>query len=113
MLEKLVLAALGKDAIERLVRQELERLEQGGFLKRAELERLSAECLGALASRAAEAKGTIAPIVSPLVGAVASQVREAMDLPSRAEVLALTEALSRAERPSAPAPSPEAGVAAR
>lgn len=111
MLEKLVLAALGNDTVERLVRQELERLEKGGFLQRAELERLSAECLGALASRAEQARSTIAPVV----GNLAVHMRQALDLPSRAEVLALTEALARAERPAPAAGdgAPEAGVAAR
>lgn len=97
MLEKLVFAALGKDTLEQVVRRELERLEQGGFVDKEQLERLSEECLKALEGRVERARTA----VGPLLGDLAARVREALDLPSRAEVLALTEALKRAERDAA------------
>lgn len=100
MLDKLVLAAFGRTSLERVVRQELERLEQGGFLPREELERLSAECTAALAGQVERARGLVGPAVGPVLGELAARVREALDVPSRAEVVALTEALRRAERPA-------------
>lgn len=108
MLEKLVFAALGKSTVEQVVRQELERLEQGGFVDKAQLEQLSEECLKALEGRVERARG----VVGPVLGDLAARMREALDIPSRAEVLALTEALRRAERPAADPPAPGAGVAA-
>ncbi|MCO5164935.1 MAG: hypothetical protein M9894_01010 [Planctomycetes bacterium] len=102
MLDKLVLAAFGRTSLERVVRQELERLEKGGFLPREELERLSAECTAALAGQVERARGLVEPALGPVLGDLAARVREALDVPSRAEVVALTEALRRAERPGAP-----------
>lgn len=94
MLDKLVFSALGKSGVERFVREELERLQQGGFLGKEDLERLSAECLGALEGRFSRVQQSFGPVL----GGLAAQVREALDIPSRAEVIALTEALARAER---------------
>ncbi|MBX3472501.1 MAG: hypothetical protein KF878_37085, partial [Planctomycetes bacterium] len=87
MLDKLVLAAFGRTSLERVVRQELERLEQGGFLPREELERLSAECTAALAGQVERARGLVGPAVGPVLGELAARVREALDVPSRAEVV--------------------------
>jgi hypothetical protein len=106
MLDKLVLAAFSKTTVERLVRQELERLEAGGFVQRDELERLTAECLDALGGKVERAR----QLVTPVLGGLAAQVREALDLPSRAEVRALTDALARAEKAAGAAagtPSPQ------
>lgn len=94
MLDKLVFSALGKSGVERFVREELERLQQGGFLRKEDLDRLSTECLGALEGRFDRVQKTVGPVL----GGLAAQVREALDIPSRAEVIALTEALARAER---------------
>ncbi len=94
MLEKLVFAALGRSTVEQVVREELERLEQGGFVDRQQLEQLSGECLKALEGRVDRARGAVGPVL----GDLAARVREALDIPSRAEVVALTEALRRAER---------------
>lgn len=107
MLEKLVFAALGRSTVEQAIRQELERLEQGGFVDKEQLERLSEECLKALEGRVDRARG----VVGPVLGDLATRVREALDIPSRAEVLALTRALERAER-GADAPEPGAGMTA-
>lgn len=107
MLEKLVFAALGKGTLEQVVRQELERLEQGGFVGREELERLSRECVEALQGRVERARG----VVGPVLGDLGARVREALDLPSRAEVLALTEALKHAPAGDAAPAAPEAHAA--
>lgn len=112
MLDKLVFGMLGKNGVERFVRQELERLQQGGFLEKEELERLSAECLSALEGRLDKAS----KVIGPALGGLAAQVREALDIPSRAEVIALTEALARAERARTEGkagPAPQADVVGR
>jgi hypothetical protein len=88
------MSALGRnDVLAQAVKDELERLGKGGYLKPAEVERLSGECVKALEGQVARARGVVGPLVSGLAG----QVREALDLPSRAEIRALTEALARAE----------------
>ncbi len=94
MLEKLVQAALARPAVlTRAVEDELARLETGGYLKREELEKLTAECVGALQQQLERAKSTTLPLVAGL----GATLREALDIPSRAEIVALTEALRRAE----------------
>jgi hypothetical protein len=93
VLDKLVEAALRPSAITQVVTDELRRLEKGGFLSAADVEKLAAEAKAVLGEKVEHTRAT----VLPLLGGVASSLREALDLPSRAEVLALTEALRRAE----------------
>lgn len=92
VLDKLVQAALRPSMISRVVTDELERLEKGGFLTAADVEKLSAEARKVLEERVEHTKTSVAPVLAHL----ASGLREALDLPSRAEVLALTEALNAA-----------------
>lgn len=93
MLDKLVQAALRPSMISRVVTDELERLEKGGFLAAGDVEKLSAEARKVLEERVEHTRTSVAPLLANL----ASGLREALDLPSRAEVLALTEALRRAQ----------------
>lgn len=98
MLEKVILEALGgKQAIEGRVRAELERLMAGGYLKPEDVERIAAESVAALASRAAEAGVKL----QPLAAGAAKAVRDLLDVPSRSELEELRAAL-RARSESQP-----------
>ena len=104
MIEKLLAAALTRPSLaRRALRDEVDRLRRGGYLPEDDLEALAGDAAQQLGERIEEARATVGPL---LTGAAAS-LREALDLPSRAEVLALTEELRRAreargEEPAAP-----------
>lgn len=104
MLEKLVLAACRPSVLRTLVRDELKRLEEGGYVDAADIERAASDGLSALEGRVEQARSALGPAVTGL----GRSMREALDIPSRTEVLALTEELRRAraaERAAAGEPS--------
>jgi hypothetical protein len=93
MFEQFVAAALGRTgSIRTVVQQELERLRERGYITEDPGE-LTGELLGKLEGQAEQARQTVGPLILGL----GSSLRDALDLPSRAEVLALTRALERAE----------------
>lgn len=93
MIDKLLAAALTRPSLARkALRDEVDRLREGGYLPQEELDALASEAAEQLGRRLEDARATVGPL---LVGAAAS-LREALDIPSRAEVLALTEELRRA-----------------
>ena len=94
-LEDLMMSFGRADGIKALVLQELERLKAKGYISE-DPEALAAEVLKQLEGRAEQARST----VSPLLQGLGSTLREAMDSPSRSEILALKEALERHERRS-------------
>ncbi len=92
MLEKLIAAALTRPALaHRVLRDELDRLREGGYLSEQELDGLRRETLEKLSERLEQARVA----VSPLVSGLGESLREALDIPSRSEVRALTEELRR------------------
>ncbi len=92
MLDKLVLAALGRTtALRSIVKEELARLQEGGYLSGEEFEQLSTQCLSTLETQIGKAQ----KVASPLVSGLGKSVRHAFDLPSASEIRALTEALQR------------------
>ncbi|MGE0708453.1 MAG: hypothetical protein AB7N76_19265 [Planctomycetota bacterium] len=107
MLEKLIATVLTGPAFGRLAKEELERLQAGGYLPPEEV--------AGLLERAQERLGTSADraraLALPLLREMGATLREALDIPSRAEIRELTEALrARQEGPSgagASAPEPD------
>ncbi len=113
MLDKLIAAALTRPSMaHRALREEIERLRAGGYLSETELEELARDAASRLSERLTEARTAVAPLVVGL----GDSVRAALDVPSRSEILALTEELRRArgERgaaPQAPPAEPTDGAA--
>jgi hypothetical protein len=94
VLRDLLTAALGSSlgaknvltgSLSQKLEQELERLSAGGYLSREDLDRVRAE-----ASQHVEAA---AGTVGVGLDGLASSLRQVLDLPSRSEILALTEEL--------------------
>lgn len=95
MLDKLLAAGLGQpDFIKNLLADELSRLEKGGYGDTSDLAKMVEERLAALGGQADQVRGVMAPLLS----GVGRSVLEAMDLPSRTEILALTQALQEAKQ---------------
>ena len=95
MLDKLLAAGLGRpDFIKNLLADELSRLQQGGYGDASELKQLVEERLATLEGQAEQVRG----LMLPLLSGVGRSVRESLDLPSRAEILALTQALQEAQQ---------------
>ncbi len=91
MLEDVLVSVLGRqEQLKTLVRGELERLVGKGYLE-GNPEDLATEVLGKLEERAETARERTLPLLKGL----GDSLRRALDIPSRAEILALTEALSR------------------
>lgn len=89
VLNKLIASVLRPEYTRDLIEGELQRLADGGYLRPEELQELTQECIQALGERVDQARATVVPLMQ----GVTATVREALDIPSRAEVLALTEAL--------------------
>jgi hypothetical protein len=83
------------DIIEKLVgskiEEELKKLKEGG-MSAAELEAIAAEARTAFAERARKLKSQ----TTPLFDAAKEALRQALGVPSRAELASLTERLERA-----------------
>ncbi|RMG09176.1 MAG: hypothetical protein D6731_20270 [Planctomycetota bacterium] len=92
MLEDLLLSLGRAETIESALRAELERLQREGYLDEVP-EGVWDELRGRLEGRAERARQR----VKPLVEALGASLRAALDLPSRSDIVALTEALERAE----------------
>lgn len=108
MIEQFVAAAMGRTgSIRSVVQKELQRLRERGYITEDPAE-LTGELMAKLEGQAEQARETVVPLLSGLVGSV----REALDLPSRTEVLALTKALERAEAARVDAEPAEPGAAA-
>lgn len=90
MIEKLLAGILTQPL--RLAEQELRRLEEGGYLDPAEVEQLLAEAKERLGGQAERARS----FAQPLLEAAGGAVREVLDIPTRAEIRELTEALREA-----------------
>lgn len=90
MIEKLLAGILTQPL--RLAEQELRRLEEGGYLDAEEVERLLAEAKERLGGQAARARS----FAQPLLEAAGGAFRDALDIPTRAEIRELTEALREA-----------------
>jgi len=108
VLENLVSALMARSNLARdAVRNELGRLQREGYLDEAEAKRLLEEGLEALGERLEAARAQVEPALGELGGEVGRRLRDALDLPSRAEVVALTEALRAAQsRESPPSADP-------
>lgn len=93
MIEDLLFSALGQnERMKEFVTGEISRLKAKGYVGEDSKE-LLAEVLGRLEDQASKARSSVGPLLQGL----GSTLREALDVPSRAEILALTEALNRAE----------------
>lgn len=108
MIEKLIASLMARPSLSSVARDEFERLKAGGYLDQAELERLAKDLQSKLGGQAEAAKGTL----QPLVQGIGQSLREALDIPSRREILELTQALRAAkeaaegERPSGSSDAP-------
>ncbi|MCA8925890.1 MAG: hypothetical protein KDD82_29050 [Planctomycetes bacterium] len=103
MLDQILIGALGRsETLRSLVEGELQRLSEEGFLSAADV----AELRDAHAQRLRELAAGAGGQASQALRGLGSSLRAALDLPSRAEVLALTEELRLARARAAEGPSP-------
>ena len=100
MLDKWLTALLKPDLAPNLLKEELDRLQAGGYLSAEDVDRLYRECSASLTEGAERTRRAILPLLE----AAGSTVRGALDLPSRSEIVALTEAL-RARQDDLPSES--------
>ena len=90
MLERILIGALARsETLRSLVEGELQRLSEEGFLSAADVEELKVEHGKRLQELASSAGGHATQAISGL----GAGLRAALDLPSRAEIQALTEEL--------------------
>lgn len=91
MLEDVFLTVLNRQGqLKSLVQGEIERLKEKGYLTE-DPEALAAEFLERIEEHASKARETTVPLLKGL----GDTLRQALDIPSRTEILALTQALER------------------
>jgi hypothetical protein len=93
MIEDLLFSALGQnERMKEFVTNEISRLMAKGYVG-DDSQELVADVLKRLEDQAEKARTNVGPLLKGL----GSTLRDALDVPSRSEILALTEALKRAE----------------
>ena len=96
VIEKLIASLMARQSFSRVAREEFDRLQAGGYLNHSELEKLAKDLQTKLGDQAESARGALQPLVQPLVAGIGQSLREALDIPSRSEILELTRALRAA-----------------